>query len=82
MVIDIIETFKFKLGKCEREIYEVLLSDPDTEYTKEELAQTTATQYSPTSGGFSNSLSKLNTLELLVRQNGKIKLNPELKKML
>lgn len=73
-----IETFKSKLGKCEREIYEVLLENPEVTYTKETLADATATGYSPGSGGFNNSISRLNTLELITRTNGSIKLNPEL----
>lgn len=73
-----IETFKSKLGKCEREIYEVLLENPEVTYTKETLADATETGYSPGSGGFNNSISRLNTLELITRTNGSIKLNPEL----
>lgn len=73
-----IDTFKGKLGKCEREIYEVLLKHPRQEFTKEELANATESKYSHSSGGFNNSLSTLNTLELIHRQSGIIKLNPEL----
>jgi uncharacterized protein len=73
-----IETYKENLGKCEREIYEVLLEHPDTAYTKEQLAGMTATTYSPGSGGFNNSLSRLNTLELIRRDRSGIQLNPEL----
>lgn len=73
-----IDTFKEKLAKCEREIYEVLLNNPNREYTKHDLAAHTESQYSPDSGGFNNSLSRLNTLELIVRDRGMIKLNPEL----
>lgn len=71
-------TFKEKLGKCEREIYNVILSYPKRSFTKEELASSTESGYSPTSSGFNNSISKLNTLELIERSNGQIKLNPEL----
>lgn len=73
-----IETYKNNLGKCEREIYEVLLQQPDRVFTKEELSQATETTYSAGSGGFNNALSRLNTLELIERQNGLIRLNPEL----
>lgn len=73
-----IETFKAKLGKCEREIYEALLEQPDRWFTKPDLAFYTPSKYSPTSGGFNNALSTLNTLELLERKSGEIRLNPEL----
>ncbi len=73
-------TFLNKLGKCAREIYTVLLDNPDIEYSKEELGE--LTNYSANSGGFNNSLSTLNTLELIDRNNGIIKLNPELKELL
>lgn len=77
-----LETFKANLGKCEREIYEVLLESPTVTYTKEALASATPSNYSPTSGGFNNSLSRLTTLELITRDNGKVKLSPELLELL
>lgn len=73
-----IETFKDKLGRCEREIYEVLLARPDTQYTKEQVAGMTQSKYSGNSGGFNNALSRLTTLELIDRERGLIRLNPEL----
>lgn len=73
-----IETYKENLGKCEREIYEVLLQNPHDKFSKQTLAQRTETTYSPDSGGFNNALSRLNTLELIERSNGVIRLNPEL----
>lgn len=75
-------TFKNKLGKCEREIYEVLLDNPETEFTKEDLAAHTPSNYSHSSGGFNNSLSTLSTLELIERNRGTIKLNPDLIELL
>lgn len=71
-------SFKEKLGKCEREIYEVLLNNPEQAFSKDDLAELTETKYSSSSGGFNNSLARLNTLELIHRENGRIKLNPEL----
>ena len=73
-----IETYMSRLGKCEREIYQLLLKYKKHSFTKEELAGHTETKYSPTSGGFNNALSRLNTLELIKRSNGQIMLNPEL----
>ncbi len=67
-----------KLNKCEREIYNVLLNNPKETFGKEELAMTTETQYSSNSGGFNNAISRLNTLGLIQRTNGMIRLNPEL----
>lgn len=73
-----IETFKENLGKCEREVYEVLLDTPHDIFSKEALAAKTPSNYSPGSGGFNNALARLNTLELIVRERGGVKLNPEL----
>lgn len=66
------------LGKCEKEIYQVLLDNPDQQFTKEEIANMTMTKYSSESGGFNNSISRLNTLGLIKRNGGIIQLNPEL----
>ncbi len=67
-----------KLGKCEKEVYNVLLENPHQEFSKEELASETPTNYSFNSGGFSNTLSRLNTFGIIKRDNGMIKLNSEL----
>lgn len=67
-----------KLNKCEREIFEVLKEYPNYEFTKLDLAERTESNYSSTSGGFSNAISKLNTLGLAKRENGVVKLNPEI----
>lgn len=77
-----IDTYKEKLGKCEREIYEVLLRNPERTFSKQELAAHTESKYSFNSGGFNNALSTLNTLELIKRGNGTIQLNPELLELL
>ena len=66
------------LNKCEKEIYQVLLENPNQEFSREELASMTPTNYSSSSGGFSNSLSRLNSLGLIKRNGGIIQLNPEL----
>ena len=82
---DIAQEFDFskeaiisKLNKCEKEIYDVLLKNPEETFGKEELAQSTRTEYSHRSGGFNNAISRLNTLGLMERTNGMIRLNPEL----
>jgi len=73
-----IETYRNKLSKCEREIYDVLLANTHKDFSKEELAYKTESKYSFNSGGFNNALSALNTLELIKREGGRIRLNPEL----
>lgn len=70
------EVFMEKLGKCEREIFTVVLNSPNTIYQREVMADKTG--YSVTSGGFKNSISKLNSLELIVKHPTGIQLNPEL----
>jgi len=67
-----------KLSKCEKEIYNVLLQNPDDTFAKDDLAMNTETQYSANSGGFNNAISRLNTLGLIHRSDGMIRLNPEL----
>ncbi len=75
-----IESFKGVLNKCEKSIYEILVADPTSPYSKELLAEMSG--YSVTSGSFKNSLAKLNSLELVKRQSDGIKLNPELAELL
>ncbi len=71
-----IDLFVKKLPKCPQEIFKLLLDNPHQEYSKEEIAEETG--YSPGSGGFNNSLYKLNALGIIDRNNGSIKLNPEI----
>ena len=66
------------LGKCEKEIYDVLSQNPGTVFTKEDLASATVSNYSPTSGGFNNALARLNTLGLLQKQGSMIQLNGDI----
>lgn len=82
---DLVHEFDFskesiiqKLKKCEREIYNILLENTHQEFTKEELAESTPTHYSSNSGSFNNSISRLNTLGITKKEDGKIRLNPEL----
>lgn len=67
-----------KLGKCEREIYQVLLDNPHEEFSKEDIASRTPSDYEPSGGGFSNSISKLSTLGIIIKDGSILKLNPEL----
>jgi hypothetical protein len=77
-----ISTFRDKLTKCEAEIYDVVLAQPRHRFSKEALAAATASRYSSTSSSFQNSVGKLNTLELIRRENGHLFLNPELAELL
>lgn len=70
-----LEDWISKLGACERKIYEHLLSNPDDPIQKDTLGG--ATGYSSGSGGFNNALSRLNTLGLIIRESGCVRLNPE-----
>lgn len=66
-----------KLGKCERAIYELLLTDPNIALTKDEIGDRTG--YSSGSGGFNNAISHLNTLGLIMRNHdGTLQLNAEI----
>lgn len=68
-----------KLGLAPRKIFEIVWREPEASYSKELLGELTG--YSPNSGGFNNSLSKLSALGLIIRDKGVIRLNPELKKI-
>ena len=67
-----------KLGKCEREIFEVLLEEPNREFTKEEIAEQTPSNYESLGGGFNNALGRLNTFGIVEKKGNSIKINPEL----
>ncbi len=64
------------MGACAKKIYQLFLDNPYQEYSKEEIGEITG--YSYGSGGFSNAISKLNSLGLIIRDNSNIQLNPEL----
>lgn len=70
-----LEAWKSNLGKCERVIWDNILSDPSKVWTKEELGEVTG--YAPTSGGFNNALGRLHSLCLIKRDNGVIRIHPE-----
>lgn len=70
-----LESWVNRLGKCERAIYEVVRAEPDRVIPKEDIAEVSG--YSIESSGFSNAISKLNTLGLIRREDGGIRLNPE-----
>lgn len=65
-----------KLPRCERKIFKLFLEDPLNEYSKERLGEETGYQHS--SGGFNNALSRLNSLGLIKREEGLIKINKEI----
>lgn len=67
-----------RLNKCEREIYDVVVEQPEKEFTREEIAELTPSNYEPKGGGFQNALYKLNTYGIIEKQGSSIKLNPEL----
>lgn len=71
-----LEAWKSNLGKCERQIWDVLMEFSSQTFTKEELGEKTG--YSPTSGGFNNALGRLNSLALIERVNGGICLNSKI----
>ena len=70
------ESIMKNLGVCPKKIYQLLLDNPYQEYSKEEIGELTG--YSHNSGGFSNAISKLNSLGLIEKDNSSIKLNQEL----
>ena len=71
-----IDLWTSKLPRCEREIFIFLLNNGDNEFSKEEVAEQTG--YSSSSGGFNNAISRLNSLGLITRENGTLKINEEI----
>ncbi len=71
-----IDNWARKLPKCSSVIFQFLMQNPEVDFSKEEIGDNTG--YQPGSGGFNNSLSKLNALGLIKRENGRIKLNTEM----
>lgn len=63
------------LGICSKKIFKFLLNHEYDEFPKEEIAENVG--YSVRSSGFNNSLCQLNSLGLIQRINGNIKLHPE-----
>jgi hypothetical protein len=71
-----IENWAQKLPRCESMIFQYVMGNSGTEFTKEELGE--ATGYQPNSGGFNNAICRLNSLGLIVRKGGRIQLNSEI----
>lgn len=65
-----------KLGACEKKVYAMLLENPSDNFSKEQIGEVTG--YQPSSGGFNNAISRLSTLGLLKREQGRISINPEI----
>jgi hypothetical protein len=70
------------LGKCEAEIFDVLVKKYDRLLTKNEIAQATVSRYSETSSSFNNALSKLCSLGVAIRSGGGIAASGELIQLL
>lgn len=71
-----LESWLSKLGKCEKQIYQVLLQNPQNQFDKQTLGEYSG--YEPAGGAFNNGISALVTLGLAERINGNIRLNAEL----
>ena len=69
------ELWSKSLGICARRIFEFLLEN-EMEFSQQETAERVG--YSVTSGSFRNAVCQLNSLGLIQRNNGTIKINPEI----
>lgn len=67
-----------KLGKCERTILEYMYENPEDTISMEDLANNTKYNIS---GGFRNSIYKLNSLQLINHNKGIIKLSEDAKEL-
>ena len=77
-----LDLIKKKLNKCSKELLEILIENPSQEYSKEELAETSPSQYSYTSGGFQSALAKLNTLGFIEKIGGRIRLSKYIEELI
>lgn len=72
-----LEKWLLKLGACSRKIWELMLTNTETNWSKDKIASDTG--YSVTSGGFNNSISELSALGLIERVSGSmVRVNPEI----
>ena len=69
-ISDELDTNKINLGICARKIYSVLFGNQDREFTKVQLGLISG--YSTKSGGFKNSVARLNSMGLIKRNNSRI----------
>lgn len=67
------------LGICARKIFEFLLENETEEFSRDDIADSTG--YSQKTGSFINSVSKLNSLGLIKKNNGMIRINPEISEL-
>lgn len=63
--VDLLRRWQAQLGRAEREILDVLYESYPNPLSKSEVAERTSSKYQPDGGGFTNSISKLRTLELI-----------------
>lgn len=70
-----IEGWKQRLPKCESAVFTWLMDNQGL-HSKEEVGE--ATQYSASSSGFNNAISRLNSLGLIIRRDGSICLNEKI----
>lgn len=70
------------MGKCAKELFNVLLDNPEKSYARDSLCALTPSKYSPESSGVINSISLLCTLSLAKRVGGLICLSDDVKAML
>lgn len=64
---DVVRAWQGKVGKCEREILDVLLAAlPHALRSRSEIAERTVSRYAADAGGFGNALSHLRSIGLLV----------------
>ncbi len=70
-----IKNWAQKLPRCSSKIFLFLMENPSDEFSKAYIGENTG--YQCNSGGFNNAISQLNSLGLIIKQGGSIKLNQE-----
>jgi len=73
---NLLEFWANKVGRCPGEILKILIHSHPDPLTREQAGN--LTDYSPSSGGFSNAISKLRTLGLINYSNGSLSLTEDM----
>lgn len=70
------KAWEANLGKCELALLQTLEARPHDAFTRESLCEATP-PYQPKSSGVKNAISRLNVLELIIKDGDSIQLNPQ-----
>lgn len=74
------QAWEQNLGKCALALLRTLEANPSQDFSREEICEATP-PYQPASSGVKDSISKLNTMGLIIKENGRFRINPEVSEL-